>query len=207
LPHLQTPKRAASPGGRQSQGRKRKSPGAGIAAAARIDHYPGIDWSRGMSRALLALLLLTILLPPRPAAAANDGTITSYAIVQDDATLKVQGRTIRLYGTYIPATGRGCTTVLRPPRCGSRAARALDLKIHGFIECLPQQRYADGTIGAYCFAREGSILDPPVDLGAWLIEQGFAVAGPDAPFEYGVLEKIARTNRRGVWGFQVDRID
>ena len=160
-----------------------------------------------MARALLALLLLSLV--PGPcgrAAAAGEATIRSYAIVQDDATLRVQGKTIRLFGLYIPPTEPGCATVLRPPACGSRAVRALELKIQGFVECLPQQRYTDGSIGAICYAREGSILDPPVDLGGWLIEQGFAVAGPDAPFEYGVLEKIARTNRRGVWGFQVDNV-
>ncbi len=160
-----------------------------------------------MARALLALLVLTLVSGPGgTAAAANRGAIRSYALVQDDATLRVQGKTIRLYGLYIPPTGPGCVTVLRPPACGSRAVRALELKIQGFVECLPQQRYTDGSIGAICYVREGSILDPPVDLGAWLIEQGFAVAGPDAPFDYGVLEKIARVNRRGVWGFQVDRI-
>jgi endonuclease YncB( thermonuclease family) len=160
-----------------------------------------------MAGVLLALLLLTLVSGPSGrAVAASDGTIRSYALVQDDATLRVQGKTIRLFGLYIPPTGRGCVTVLRPSRCGSRAVRALELKIRGFVECLPQQRYTDGSIGAICYVQEGSILDPPVDLGAWLIEQGFAVAGPDAPFGYGVLEKIARTNRRGVWGFQVDRI-
>jgi endonuclease YncB( thermonuclease family) len=160
-----------------------------------------------MARALLALSFLTLLLGPGGrTAAASDATIKSYAIVQDDATLRVQGKTIRLFGLYIPPTGQGCATVLRPPACGSRAVRALELKIQGFVECLPQQRYTDGSIGAICYAREGGVLDPPLDLGAWLIEQGFAVAGPDAPFEYGVLEKIARVNRRGVWGFQVDNV-
>jgi endonuclease YncB( thermonuclease family) len=158
-----------------------------------------------MTRALFVLLLLSVV-PGPGGRAASAPSIRSYAIVRDDVTLRVQGKTIRLFGIYIPPTGRGCTTVLQPPRCGSRAKRALELKIQGFVECLPQQRYADGSIGAICYVDEGSILDPPVDLGAWLIEQGFAVAGPDAPFEYGVLEKIARTNGRGVWGFQVDNI-
>jgi len=159
-----------------------------------------------MVRALLALLLLTVVPGPGGAAAATDRVIRSYAIVQDDATLRVQGKTIRLFGLYIPPTERGCATVLRPPACGSRTVRALELKIQGFVECLPQQVYADRSIGAICYVDEGSILDPPLDLGAWLIEQGLAVAAPDAPFEYGVLEKIARTNGRGVWGFQVDNV-
>jgi endonuclease YncB( thermonuclease family) len=159
-----------------------------------------------MARALLALLLLTLVTGPGGEALAGDRVIRSYAIVRDDATLLVQGKTIRLFGLYIPPTDRGCATVLRPPACGSRTVRALKLKIQGFVECLPQQVYADGSIGAICYSREGSILDPPVDLGAWLIEQGLAVAAPDAPFEYGVLENIARTNGRGVWGFPVDNV-
>jgi len=57
---------------------------------------------------------------PAFAAAAADGVIRSYAIVQDDATLRVQGKDIRLFGVYVPRTERGCTTILRPPRCGSR---------------------------------------------------------------------------------------
>ena len=160
-----------------------------------------------MRAALLALLLLAVApgFGVRPASAGNP-PIRSYAIVQDDGTLRVQGRTIRLFGLYIPSSERGCTTTLRPVRCGERAARALEIKIQGFVECLPQQRHRDGSISAVCYVRDGSILDPPVDVGAWLIEQGFAVAGPGAPFEYGVLEKIARVNRRGLWGFQVDRI-
>ena len=160
-----------------------------------------------MTGARLALwLLLLVGSGPAAWAAAQDSVIRSYAIVQEDATLRVQGKTIRLFGVYIPPTERGCTTILRPPRCGSRAKRALELKISGFVECLPQERYPDRSIGAICYTREGSILDPPVDLGGWLIEQGFGVAGPGAPFEYGVLEEIARTNGRGVWGFQVDNI-
>ena len=160
-----------------------------------------------MRAALLALLLLAVALgfAAKPAPARTP-SIHSYAIVQNDGTLRVQGKTIRLFGLYIPSSARGCVTILRPVRCGSRAVRALELKIQGFVECLPQRRHRDGSISAVCYVKDSSILDPPVDLGAWLIEQGFAVAGPGAPFEYGVLEDIARVNRRGLWGFQVDRI-
>ena len=43
------------------------------------------------------------------------------------------------------------------------------------------------------------------DLSAYLLSRGWAVALPDAPFEYAVLEKIARERHVGVWGFTVDR--
>jgi endonuclease YncB( thermonuclease family) len=137
---------------------------------------------------------------------ARASGIVSYAIVQEDGSLRVQGKTIRLFGTYIPDTARVCRGDFRPPLCGSRAANALNLKIEGFVRCHPQAELADGSLGALCYVPGNSVLDPPVDLGAWLIQQGLAVATPDAPFEYGVFERIARENRRGVWGFQVDRI-
>jgi hypothetical protein len=35
---------------------------------------------------------------------------------------------------------------------------------------------------------------------------GTLVGEPSAPFEYRALERIAESNGRGVWGFQVDRI-
>ena len=44
-----------------------------------------------------------------------------------------------------------------------------------------------------------------IDLGAYLIENGLALAGENAPFEYRSLERIAEANGRGVWGFQADQ--
>lgn len=149
---------------------------------------------------VIASVAMALLAPPA-AAAAN---LKSYAIVQDDATLRVRGETVRLHGVHIVATDRACLTRIRPARCGIRAARALRQRIQGFVDCAPQARLQDGSLAAVCHVRQGSILDPPLDLGAWLISQGLAVAGPSAPFEYGVLERIARAQERGVWGFQVD---
>ena len=138
--------------------------------------------------------------------ATSQTVIESYAIVQDDGSLRVQGRKIRLFGIHIPDAGRRCRTVIRPPRCAPRAALALDREIQGFVRCVVQERYRDGSLAAFCFARARSSLDPPVDLGAWLIEEGLAVAGPYAPFEYTVLEKIARSRGQGIWGFFADEI-
>jgi endonuclease YncB( thermonuclease family) len=130
--------------------------------------------------------------------------IVSYAIVQEDATLKVRGRTVRLHGVYIPESGRICQRNLRPAVCKTRAANALELRIQGFVRCLPTAEHRDRSISAVCYVDGHGTLDPPVDLGAYLIERGLAVAGPNAPFEYVTLERIARANDRGVWGFQAD---
>ena len=150
---------------------------------------------------MLALLLGVALSAPLPAA-----EIVSYAIVQPDATLKVRGKIIRLFGIHIPRGGRVCQRNLRPARCFTRAANALETRIQGFVSCDPRVRYRDRSLGAVCHVDGNGILDPPIDLGAYLIERGLAVAGPDAPFDYAVLERIARSNGRGVWGFQADSI-
>ena len=131
--------------------------------------------------------------------AARPRVYESYAHVNDDATIVVRGTTIRLAYIHIPKTGRTCRSNLRPVRCASRAALALDFKIQGFVRCEERARLTDRSISAFC-TLEGE------DLAASLIERGWAVAGPGAPFEYTVLERIARENGRGVWGFQADLV-
>jgi endonuclease YncB( thermonuclease family) len=156
-----------------------------------------------MRTLLLATALLVCLVP---SLAATE--IESYAIVQEDGSLSVQGHTIRLFGIYIPPTDTICGTTVRPVRCLPRAALALDTKIQGFVRCEDVGVLPDGSISAICLVRgDGSVLDPPVDLSAWMLEQGWAVALPDAPFEYQVLGEIARTQERGIWGFQVDSVE
>ena len=137
---------------------------------------------------------------------AGASEIVSYAIVQDDGSLRVRGKTIRLFGVYMPSTARGCRSDFSPPLCGNRSVRALKTKIRGFVRCYPRVQLSDGSLSAVCYVDAASSTEPPIDLGAWLIEQGLGVAGPGAPFEYRTLERIAEVNRRGVWGFQVDQI-
>jgi len=144
---------------------------------------------------MLLVLIAALCLPPAGPLGAE---IVSYAIVRDDGTLLVSGKKIKLYGIYIPPTDRTCRRVEIPIRCGPRAILALDFKIASrFVHCQEMEDHADGTISAIC-----RIDDE--DLGAWLLTQGWAVATPDAPFEYQTLEKIARTQRRGIWGWVID---
>lgn len=145
-------------------------------------------------RAAMAAALLIF-----PLYAHAEDELTSYALIHDDATLQVAGRHLRLYGIHVPASERTCDHRIRPARCGSRAARALRFKIQGFVSCRLGGKFDDGSIAAYCRA-DGQ------DLGAYLIERGWAVALPDAPFAYHVSEKIARHRGFGVWGFSADRI-
>jgi endonuclease YncB( thermonuclease family) len=157
----------------------------------------------GITGWLCAALLLAGIVLARDAAAAD---IESYAIVQDDATLRVRGKTIRLYGVHIADTRPFCDSTFRPARCQTRAAVALASRIQGFVRCVPQVEYNDRSIGAFCSVRGTGTPSQVIDLGAYLIEQGWAVALPQAPFAYHTLQEIAKVNGRGVWGFQADQI-
>jgi endonuclease YncB( thermonuclease family) len=144
-------------------------------------------------------LLLVVFALLAGLAGAPAHAVSSYAIVQDDGSLRIDGRTYRLYGIHIPATGQSCRSFERPPTCGTRAALALDFKIGAnFVRCEPRERHDDGTITGYCTVNGE-------DLSAYLLERGWALALPDAPFEYQALEKIARNRGLGVWGLPVER--
>ncbi len=147
--------------------------------------------------ALQGAFVALVLVSMSPASQAR--TYSSYALVNEDATLRVSGRRIHLYGIYVPPTNRLCRGDIRPVRCAPRAALALKFKIQGFVRCEEKARHRDRSITALCYAKGE-------DLSAYLIERGWAVALPGAPFPYTVLERIARKNNKGVWAFPVDAI-
>lgn len=138
-----------------------------------------------MSRLIWLLLSLPLSVPA--------AELSGNAFVNDDATLRLEGRTIRLYGIHVPHTGQDCAFYQRPVRCASRAAAALEFRIQDFVRCTPVETRPDGALAARC--ESGGY-----DLAAYLLERGWALALPDAPFEYVALERIARSRGVGVWG-------
>ena len=152
---------------------------------------------------LLLALLVALFAFQAPALAE----VRRLAFVQDDGTLAVGRRTIRLHGICIPPTNRICRTEIRPVRCAARAVLQLDLRVDRFVACDRIARHADGSESAVCRVRvRNSPLGPNVDLSAWMLYHGWAVALPGAPFEYLALERIARERKRGIWGTPVDQI-
>lgn len=144
----------------------------------------------------LAGLLLALVLIASPGSAE----IVSYAFVNEDGSLRISGHTIHLYGLYIPPTDDTCRTFERPVKCAPRAVLALDFTIGShFVHCEPQARREDGSIEAVCRAGDEN-------LNEWMLMNGWAVARPEAPFEYKVMEEIARERHIGIWGFPVDVI-
>jgi len=159
-----------------------------------------------MTRQLLKLLIWSVMtLEALSSAPVYAWEISSYAFINEDATIRIKRKTIHLYGIHIPKTGKHCNTNLRPPVCGSRAALALEFKIQSFVRCEIKEENADGSLVGWCRVN-ASKLDEGEDLSAYLLERGWAVALPDAPVEYQALEKIAYRRGFGIWGFQIDSI-
>ncbi len=155
-----------------------------------------------MPKLLLALFVALVAVQ-----APAQAEFRSLAFVKDDGTLAVGSRTIRLHGIYIPPTNRVCRTGIRPIRCASRALLQLDLRVDRFVACSRTARLADGSESAVCRVRDrNSPLGPNVDLSAWMLYHGWAVALPGASFEYLALERIAQSRQWGIWGTPVDQI-
>jgi endonuclease YncB( thermonuclease family) len=145
-----------------------------------------------MSLAVRGLSLVLIVVTGLAVAHASE--ISGRASVQEDGSLRVDGRPVRLYGIHVPPSGETCRSFERPVMCNTHAALALDFKISGdFVHCDPVQRLDYNTVSAVCRVGDD-------DLAAYLLERGWALATPDAPFEYVALERIARHRGFGVWG-------
>jgi endonuclease YncB( thermonuclease family) len=150
-----------------------------------------------------SVFLLIILLFASDVAPAQE--IVGHAIVLSDGTLLIKEQVVHLDGIYIPPTDRQCRDWIRPVRCDPRAVLALDFKVKGFIRCFPQSENQDGSLNAVCYVNRTS-FERGEDLAAYLIERGWAIALPQAPFEYHAIEKIALSRKVGVWGYQADSI-
>ena len=150
---------------------------------------------------LIPVLVATSLLWVDASAARE---LFSYAAINQDGTLQIEGKTVHLYGIHIPDSGRTCRSNRNPVVCGSRAVIALDHKIDGFVRCDIRGENRDGSLVGWCRV-EALYFDEGEDLSAYLLERGWAVALPDAPFEYQTLEKISRARGFGVWGIPADR--
>lgn len=133
------------------------------------------------------------------------GELVGRAIVRDDGSLLVGRRVVHLYGIYMPETNRQCRSWISPVRCAPQAVLQLDFIAKGILRCQPQRERSDGSLEAVCFV-DRTRFDSGTDIGAHLIESGWALARPEAPFEYQAAERIAHAQGLGVWAFTVDSI-
>lgn len=162
-------------------------------------------------RALTGLLLLALVLPPAlPAPVhARQERVEGLATVNDDASLTVGGTQVRLFGITIPKLGTLCIDDARGRSCTDfNARRALERKISGFVHCQIVAQAADGILEGICTIEGRNRFRPRQDLGAWLVNQGMAIALRNAPPEYEALQEVAKAREVGVWsGFLVPEIE
>jgi endonuclease YncB( thermonuclease family) len=139
------------------------------------------------------LFVLPIALTCCLSAEAAD-TIRGRASVIDGDTLEIAGKKIRFHGADAPESSQTCKDRQgNEYRCGQRAALALADKIgSGPVSCEARDTDRYGRIVAVCSQRG-------IDLNAWMVEQGHALAYRQYSKDYVPQEEAARAAKRGIW--------
>lgn len=137
--------------------------------------------------------------PPAPAPAPTPAvTIRGSARLGEALTLSVQGRAVSLFGVQPPQPGERCSvgaqTAARTCVELAREALAARLKNNAAVSCRVPPGQRDGA-AAICLDSTG------VDLGGFLVAEGFALADRAQSYDYVGAEGVARSFRRGLWRF------
>lgn len=159
----------------------------------------GVPISPSVKYVFLVLIVLSAFLQG-PAFAQVAGV----AQVQPDASLVVDGRRLVLADIELLDATRTCDPNIPLQLCGAPAAIALRARVVHEVSCRLRADIA-GLQTAVCrhadqFPAGGE------DLAAFLIAEGWAKAGPDAPPLYRTLETIARSHGRGAWGPDINQL-
>ncbi len=119
--------------------------------------------------------------------------ITGQARVIDGDTLDIDGQRIRLYGIDAPESRQLCRKDGERWRCGKDATSALKAFLGSRpVSCEELDRDRYRRIVAKC-AVDG------VDVGEWMVSQGWAVAYYQYSYEYSRAEQRAKSARLGIW--------
>lgn len=141
--------------------------------------------------AILSLYLLASTAQVSASSAPDE--IVGVASVIDGDTLEIRGQRIRLYGVDAPESRQLCDKVERQYRCGQAAALALADKIgQATVRC--DQRDIDRYRRIVAICRVGA-----VDLNAWIVRQGWAVAYREYASDYVDEEIAAQSEKLGIW--------
>lgn len=137
---------------------------------------------------------LTALMILGSGAAADAGEIAGTASVIDGDTIEIHGQRIRLHAIDAIESRQRCQLPDgRSWNCGRDAARALADKIgRRPVSCRVTDVDRYRRLVAICF--QGG-----VDLNAWLVQSGWAVAYRPYGRDYVGHEAEARAARRGIW--------
>ncbi|WP_318269760.1 thermonuclease family protein [Salinisphaera orenii] len=114
--------------------------------------------------------------------------------IVDGDTIEIGGQDFRFHGIDAPESGQRC---LRPDGrlwpCGKRATEALADRIGDrSVRCEQTDKDHYGRIVAVCYADN-------IDLNAWLVRQGWALAYREYSTDYVDEERAAKRRELGVW--------
>ena len=126
---------------------------------------------------------------------ASVGAIEGIARVIDGDTIEVSGTRIRLEGIDAPEGAQTCRRESAPYPCGLEAARALVNYADGKpVRCLPAGRDQYRRVLATC-----SMVSSGVDIGGWMVSQGYAFAFVRYSRRYVTEQAAAADAKRGFW--------
>ena len=160
-------------------------------------------------RALIWILLavagfvVAAYLSPGPRGATDAGArrpadVSGRARVIDGDSISVGHVEVRLHGVDAPEGAQTCLDGGARWPCGRKAAQALRGLIDGrTVACEELDKDAYGRVVATC-------RSDGVDIGAWLVENGWALAYRRHSQAYVGEESLAKSARRGVWRGEFD---
>ena len=145
-------------------------------------------------RTYLIAFALALLLSPMALA-----DITGQARVIDGDTLDIDGQRIRLHGIDAPETKQLCRRDGERWRCGKDATNALKTFLGSRpVSCEERDRDRYRRVVAKCSV-DG------VDIGEWMVSQGWGVAYYLYSYDYSRAEQRAKSARRGMWAVEFEK--
>lgn len=126
--------------------------------------------------------------------------ISGTARVDGSVSISVRGRVVPLFGVRAPASGDRCAVAPGPsPRACAEVAKSVlasRLPPNTMVSCRVPPGQHNGRGAAICLDSTG------VDLGGFLVGEGFVLADPAQSFDYVGAEGVARSYRRGLWRYR-----
>lgn len=139
------------------------------------------------------LIVVFLIATSTVSSAVAQSPIVGVASVIDGDTLEIHGQRIRLHGIDAPESGQSCEKDGREYRCGQQAALALADKIgRATVRC--EQRDIDRYKRIVAVCSFGN-----VDLNAWMVRQGWAIAYRQYSRDYVDDESAAQAEKAGIW--------